>query len=227
MAHRCPRNMSKMLFSATIQETGLIDNLPSQPLAWLIISPNLQTPRSSPEQRKVHTAFELTVKPIYCLADTEHQLSPAPGMFQQRAAYQSDVIFTAKQASLSRQWAVCTLWGIPGSWGFPTLDFPNIQNISTVMPSPSMIQSRPYGKERTEKVSLPKSFAFIGGFETEIVGLLFQTLYRKLLSFLPRPYSPESLESHRTVSCSHGITEASIYQHLGILSCGGAWQKTQ
>lgn len=81
MAHPCPRKMSEMLFSATIQETGLIDNLPSQPLAWLIISPNLQMPRSSPEQRTVNIAFGLTGKPIYCLIDTEHQLSPAPEMF--------------------------------------------------------------------------------------------------------------------------------------------------
>ena len=91
------------------------------------------------------------------------------------------------------------------------------------MPSPSMIQSHTYGKERTEKVSLPKSFAFIGGFETEIVWFLFQTLYRKLLSFSPRPYSPESLELHRTVSCSRVITEVSIHQHPGILSRGSAW----
>lgn len=56
----CPRKMSKMLFSATIQETGLIDNLPSQPLTWLIINPNLQTPRSSPEQRTVNIALGLT-----------------------------------------------------------------------------------------------------------------------------------------------------------------------
>lgn len=52
------------------------------------------------------------------------------------------------------------------------------------MPSPSMIQSHTYGKERTEKVSLPKSFAFIGGFETEIVWFLFQTLYESFCHFL-------------------------------------------
>lgn len=41
----------------------------------------------------------------------------------------------------------------------------------------------------------------------------FKLSIESFLSFLPRPYSPESLESHRAVSCSHGITEASIYQH--------------
>lgn len=96
--------------------------------------------------------------------------------------------------------------------GFPNFRFfrhGKHQNKSC--PSPQMIQYCIYSKERTERVLFPKSLKFISGFEIEIVWFLFQALCRKFLSFSPRPYSPDSLETHRMVSGACVITKSSIY----------------
>ena len=122
-------------------------------------------------------------------------------------------------SKMSFSWQSCKQ--IMGHWHSlgPTkcLGFPNFRffkhgkHRNKSCPSPQMIQYCIYSKERTEKVLFPKSLKFISRFEIEIVWFLFQTLCRKFLSFSPRSYSPESLETRRMVSCACVIIKSSIY----------------